>query len=33
VMANGRITGELKNEEATQEKIMYLATHSDREDD
>jgi ribose transport system ATP-binding protein len=32
VMANGRVTGTLRNEEATQEKIMLLATHSDRED-
>ncbi len=28
VMAGGRITGELHNEEASQEKIMHLATHS-----
>jgi putative multiple sugar transport system ATP-binding protein len=27
VMASGRITGELQREEATQEKIMHLATH------
>ncbi|MDJ0335733.1 sugar ABC transporter ATP-binding protein [Salinibacterium sp. G-O1] len=27
VMAGGRITGELHNEEASQEKIMHLATH------
>lgn len=27
VMAGGRITGELRNEEASQEKIMNLATH------
>lgn len=27
VMAGGRITGELANEEASQEKIMHLATH------
>jgi ribose transport system ATP-binding protein len=26
VMHNGRITGELSNEEATEEKILYLAT-------
>jgi ribose transport system ATP-binding protein len=32
VMAQGRITGTMNNEEATQEKIMYLATHSVRED-
>jgi len=32
VMAHGRVTGTLSNEEATQEKIMYLATHSGRED-
>lgn len=27
VMAGGRITGELRRDEATQEKIMHLATH------
>ena len=32
VMAHGRVTGTLSNEEATQEKMMYLATHSGRED-
>ena len=32
VMANGQITGTLANEDATQEKIMYLATHSGKED-
>jgi ribose transport system ATP-binding protein len=31
VMANGKVSGTLKNEEATQEKIMHLATHSGRE--
>jgi ribose transport system ATP-binding protein len=32
VMANGQITGTLANEDATQEKIMYLATHSGKGD-
>ena len=32
VMANGEVTGMLTNAEATQESIMYLATHSGREE-
>lgn len=32
VMCNGRITGEVENEEATQEKIMALATKFDMND-
>lgn len=32
VMANGRVSGVLENSEATQEKIMHLATHAGRED-
>lgn len=32
VMANGRVSGTLMNAEATQEKIMHLATHSGREE-
>ncbi|GAB3596119.1 sugar ABC transporter ATP-binding protein [Microbacterium tumbae] len=31
VFANGRITGTLRNEEATQEKIMHLAAHGEEE--
>ncbi|MFE6735029.1 sugar ABC transporter ATP-binding protein [Microbacterium sp. NPDC057650] len=29
VFANGEVTGELRNEEATQEKIMHLAAHGE----
>jgi ribose transport system ATP-binding protein len=29
VMCEGRLTGELSREEATQEKIMYLATRGE----
>jgi len=29
VMANGRVTGELRNEDATQEKIMQFAAHGE----
>jgi ribose transport system ATP-binding protein len=32
VMANGEVTGTLTNAEASQESIMYLATHSGREE-
>jgi len=29
VMANGRVTGTLRNEDASQEKIMKLATYGE----
>ncbi|GAB3603435.1 sugar ABC transporter ATP-binding protein [Microbacterium aureliae] len=32
VMANGRVTGTLRNEEASQEKIMQLAAHAEEEE-
>ena len=32
VFANGRITGTLRNEEASQEKIMQLAAHGEEEE-
>ena len=31
VFANGRITGTLRNEEASQEKIMQLAAHGEED--
>ena len=32
VMAGGRITGTLRNEEASQEKIMQFAAHAQEEE-
>ncbi|AZC12648.1 sugar ABC transporter ATP-binding protein [Microbacterium sp. ABRD28] len=32
VMANGRVTGTLRNEDASQEKIMQLAAHAEEEE-